>query len=93
MATTETVSSEGAIWNRIVKPDRRDLAPEAAQAILNLDFEEGDRKRMRELAAKAREGELTASEKEAIANYERVGSVLSLMKAKARRSLDNGSEG
>jgi hypothetical protein len=87
LQTTATKQTEAAIWSRVIRPDRKDLAMETARAILKLEFAERDRLRMRELAAKAREGALTLAEQEEVANYERVGSFLSLLKAKARRTL------
>lgn len=42
---------------------------------------------MRELAARARAGTLTAEEQAEIDTYGRVGSLLSILKSKARRSL------
>jgi hypothetical protein len=87
---TLTKTTEGAIWSRVIEPEDGDLTPEAARALLRLEFPESDRKRMHELAAKAREGTLTPVEREEVANYERVGSFLSLVKAKARVCLKNG---
>jgi uncharacterized protein YnzC (UPF0291/DUF896 family) len=83
-------TTEGAIWSRVIRPEGDDLTPEAARALLRLEFAESDRKRMHELAAKARDGTLTPAEREEVANYERVGSFLSLVKAKARVCLKNG---
>ena len=40
----------------------------------------------------AKKGTLTAKEQVELDNYERVGHVLSLMKAKARRSLEDGQD-
>jgi hypothetical protein len=82
-----TVSNEGAVLSRVVLPEQEDFSPELARVILKLDFPEEDRQRMHKLAAKAREGTLTPSEKEDVAIYERVGSFLSLLQAKARRIL------
>jgi hypothetical protein len=48
-----------AIWGRIVKPDRANLTPEVARAILKLDFDPEDHRRVDELSAKARKGTLT----------------------------------
>jgi hypothetical protein len=87
---TLTKTTEGAIWSRVIQPEDDDLTPEAAQAFLRLSFPENDRKRMHELAEKARDGTLTPVEREEVANYERVGSFLSLLKAKARVCLKNG---
>jgi hypothetical protein len=79
--------NETAVLRRVIHPDLADLSPDAAKAILKLDFEPSDRRRMRQLAGKARAGSLTARDREQIAIYERVGSFLSLYKAKARRIL------
>jgi hypothetical protein len=62
----------------------------AARAILELDFKQPDKDRMRALLARAKKGTLTAKEKVEIDDYERVGHMLSLMKSKARRSLKGG---
>ncbi len=85
----QTLTTEGAIWSRVIQPDAADLTPEVARALLRLSFPESDRVRMHELAAKARDGALTPAERDEVANYERVGSFLSLLKAKARACLKN----
>jgi hypothetical protein len=89
---TLTETTEGAIWSRVIQPDEEDLTPEVARALLRLEFPEPDRRRMHELAAKAREDTLTPAESEEVASYERVGSFLSLVKAKARVCLKNGDK-
>jgi hypothetical protein len=63
------------------------LSAEAARAILRLDFDETDRKRMNHLAAKNRAGQITAAEEEELDNFIHVGQVLGILKAKARRVL------
>ena len=80
-------TSEVAIFGRVLEPDQATLDAAAARAILDLDFKQADKDRMRHLLAKAKAGTLTADEEIAIDNYERVGHMLSLMKSKARRSL------
>ena len=47
-----------AIWGRVVKPDRGTLSPEAARAILKMDFDPEDRERINLLSAKAQKGSL-----------------------------------
>lgn len=89
MQTTQTATSEIAILSRVIEPEEPTLSPEAARSILAFDFRPQDRKRMQELAAKAREGSLSPDEQIEIDNYEKVGHVLSLMKAKAKVSLKN----
>jgi hypothetical protein len=90
MQTRQLKTTEGAIWGRVIRPAQDGLTAEAARAFLGFTFDRADRQRMHELAEKAREGTLTPEEKEEVAAYERVGSVLSLLKAKARRCLKNG---
>ncbi len=79
--------SETALWGRLLDPAITNLSSEAARYLLNLRFPQDDLDRMQELAEKAREGTLTIEEHIEMDNYERVGHVLSLMKAKARKSL------
>ena len=50
-------------------------------------FADNDRGRVNELAAKAREGVLSANERLELDEYERVTALLELMQSKARLSL------
>jgi hypothetical protein len=84
---TETKNLEGAIWGRLIGPDKPTLSPETARSILELEFPEEDKARMHELAAKARAGTLRPEEQEEIETYSRIGSVLGIMKSKARMTL------
>jgi hypothetical protein len=93
MLTAELAETEGAIWSRVIDPGKPTLSQPAARGILALDFPESDKERMRELAAKARQGELTAEEESEIDVYGRVGSVLSILKSKARKSLRKSGNG
>ena len=90
LPTAEVERAQAAIWTRLFQSVEPTLVPEVARAILALDFPQGDKDRMHELAAKARAGALTAEEQEEIDTYGRVGSVLSIMKSKARRRLKGG---
>jgi hypothetical protein len=85
-------TSEVAIFGRVLEPEEATLDVAAAKAILNLDFQQADKDRMRGLLAKAKKGTLTADEQVEIDNDERVGHMLSLMKSKARRSLKGGQD-
>ena len=84
--------SKSAIFGRVLEPEEATLDVAAARAILDLDFKQPDKDRMRALLAKAKKRTLTAKEKVEIDNYERVGHMLSLMKSKARRSLKGGQD-
>jgi hypothetical protein len=76
-----------AILRRVVDRKHESLSEEAARAILRLDFDGTDRRRMNQLAAKNRAEQLTAAEQEELNNFIHVGQVLGILKSKARRSL------
>lgn len=79
--------TEADIFTRLIDASNPTLTPEAAAAILQLNYVESDHVRMAELAAKSNEGTLTSDERRELDSYVFVGDVLSLMKAKARLSL------
>jgi hypothetical protein len=86
-ATQSNTTPEGAIWGRLLDPAKPTLSAEAARAVLVLDFPPADKERMNELAARARAGTIAPEEMEEVETYGRVGSVLGIMKSKARRAL------
>jgi hypothetical protein len=79
-------SSEAAIWERIIHPEGT-ITPRTARALLKLTFPPHDRMRMHELAVKAQEGTLTPDEELQIDDFERIGTMLSILKSKARKVL------
>ncbi len=83
-------SSELAILGRVVNRKRAALSREAAKALLQLDFDAADRRRMNLLAAKNRARHLTSAEEEELDNFIRVGQVLGVLKSKARQALKHG---
>ena len=58
--------------------------------ILSLTLSSADRDRMNELAAKSRDGSLTADEELEIESYRQACRLLDLLKARARVSLRRG---
>jgi len=92
MQVSHTRNSEVSILNRILRPNEPTFSPEAAQAILALDFDQADKDRMRQLSAKTRAGVLTAEEDSEAGKYELVGHLLNIMQSKARRSLKSHRE-
>ena len=84
--------TEAEVWMRILHPDE-ELSPRVARAILELSFPENEVSRMHELSAKARAGTLTPEEDAQMNNFERVGSILSTLKSKARQVLKRSSRG
>lgn len=82
--------TEAEVWLRILHPDE-EMTPRVARAILGLSFPKNDIGRMHELSAKARAGTLTPDEDAEMDNFERVGSILSTLKSKARQVLRRSS--
>ncbi len=85
-------NTEAEVWLRILHPDE-EFSPRAARVILGLSFPENDVARMHELSAKARAGTLTPEEDAEMDDFERVGSILSTLKSKARQVLKRSSRG
>jgi hypothetical protein len=87
------MTSETAIWERVIHPERGNLPPEAAQYFLSLAFEPADIDRMQELAEKNRQGTLDSQEREALRAYRQMGLQLDLLKSKARLALKTQADG
>lgn len=83
---TVSAQSEADIWERIIHPHGA-MTKETARRILELAFSDEDRERMHELAAKNRRGELSDEEEAELDHFNRVGTLLSILKVRARRVL------
>ncbi len=82
-------NNEAMILERLLEPDKPTLPPSACEAILAIAFSSADKTRMHQLAAKAQSGTLSVEEQAEAEAYSRVGSLLGVLKSKARRSLKN----
>ena len=91
-STLSPSKTASAIWSRIVKPERANLTPEAARAILKLDFDPEDHRRVDELSAKAQKGTLTPEEQAELDEYIRVDLQLAVLRSKARLSLKRAKQ-
>ena len=80
-------TSEAAILGRVFKPEAGGWPRAAAEAILDVAFDNHDLERMAALLERAKSGELSAQEAEELEHYRHVGRLLELMKSRARRSL------
>jgi hypothetical protein len=87
MQTTQTASTEGDIWGRLIQPRNGTFGQAAARGILAINFSDKDKARMHELAQRNGEGNLSSAEREELETYIKVADVLALLHAKARRSL------
>ena len=87
MTENQTPITEADILTEVVEPDKPGLAPALARAILQVGFKPEAIERLNSLAAKSREGTLTAAEQSTLEKYLRVGGFLNLLQAKARVCL------
>jgi len=78
---------EAAIWARLMQAQRDELSSEAAEFLLSIDFEEGDRQRMLQLAERSEAGTLSAEEQTELDSYLHIGNLLAVMQSKARLAL------
>jgi hypothetical protein len=79
------------ILEQVVMSDEHPMSRELARAILDLHFDGRALARMNELAEKSRQGTLTETERQELANYLSVGNFLNLMQAKARLAYPGGA--
>jgi hypothetical protein len=89
MKLKEQPNTEWAILGRVFGPKGEALSPAAAEGILALKLGPADVERMHTLAAKAQATPLTAEELAEVEAYGRVGSLLGILKSRARRALKN----
>lgn len=85
-----TATTEAQIWERVIHPAGELRSRDVARSILQLSFTPEECARMHELAVKNQQGSLTPEEESELDHYNRVGSLLSIMKSKARKLLKNG---
>jgi len=81
-----STDAEAEIWERIIHP-RGPMSKETARRIVDLSFTDEDRARMHDLAAHNRRGELSDEEEAELDHFCRVGTLLSILKVRARRIL------
>jgi hypothetical protein len=85
--TPKTGTSEAALFARIFADGRQSLTPELARHILALEFGDEDKTRMHELAAKNREGRISAEELQDLDSYIKVGDLVAILQSRARKFL------
>lgn len=81
------INHEAAILARVLQADEGALPVAAARAFLKLGFGQQDRNRMHELTVKNQADTLTKSERSELESYLRIGRLVDLLWAQARRSL------
>ncbi len=80
-------TSEVAILARVLSNEKGRLPPAVARYVLTLGFNDREKTRMHDLAVRNQDDALDSAEKEELFAYVKAGSLLSLLKSKARRAL------
>jgi hypothetical protein len=86
-ATRPPGENEVTILARILSNENGQLPTDLARYILNLGFSERDKARMHDLAVRNQDDALSAAEKEELFAFAKAGTLLSILKSKARRTL------
>lgn len=79
--------SEVTILARVLANEKGLLSPEMARCILKVKFSDREKARMHDLAVRNQADALSPAEKEELYAYAKAGSLLSILKSKARRTL------
>ncbi len=82
-----TGDNEVTILARVFDDERGLLPVELARSIIDVEFDERDKSRMHDLADRNQADALTATEKEELHGYAKAGTLLGILKSKARRTL------
>ena len=80
-------ADEVPILARVLSKDDGQLPPATARYFLTLEFTDADKARMHELAVRNQDGLLTDAEEQEMIAFAKAGSLLSILKSRARRSL------
>jgi hypothetical protein len=82
---------EVAILAHVLGNNKGRLPLGVARYLLQLSFSDEDKARMHDLAVRNQDGLLSPVEKDELLAYARAGSLISILKSRARRSLRNQS--
>ena len=88
MVVTPTPENEVSILPRVLDNNNGPIPQEFARYLLELEFSERDQARMHELASRNQNDALSPTEKEELHAFAKVGTMLSILQSKARRSLN-----
>lgn len=79
--------SEITILSRVLSNQQGQLSSELARYLLSVEFSSADKVRMHDLAVRNQDDALSPVEKEELLAYAKAGTLLAILKSKARRSL------
>jgi hypothetical protein len=84
--------TESDILADVIAANRGDLSPEVAKIVLKWKFRANTVRRINRLAERNRKGTISDTEREQLQRYLRVGSLINLIQAKARLSLQSANQ-
>src|SRR5438046_2365116 len=87
VVTNHDSPTEVAILARVLGNERGHLPNTMARYYLTLEFSDGDKARMHDLAARNQHGALSSVEKEELVAFSKAGTLLSILKSQARQAL------
>ena len=87
MPSTISTDYEASILARVLGNDQEELSANMARYLLTRGFSPRDKERMHDLAVRNQDDFLTDEERDELLAYARAGTVLSILKSKARRVL------
>lgn len=85
--TNHSTPNEVTILARVLGNEQGRLPLAMARYLLDLGLSDGEKARMHDLAVRNQAGELSPAEKEELVAYAKAGTLLSILKSKARRTL------
>lgn len=88
MIKSSTIT-ESDILADVIAPDQGDLTTAVAESVLGWKFTSRAVARMNQLADRNSKGTITAPERQELEKYLRVGSLINILQAKARLSLQS----
>ncbi len=83
--------TESEILADVIAPDQGDPSADVAELVLRWKFTDRAVAQMNDLADRNNKGTITAQERDELEKYLRVGSLINILQAKARRSLQPGA--
>src|SRR3977135_2980855 len=92
MSLASSPVTDADILTAVLAPEQPDLPPELSRFFLALRFSPEQIRRMHELADKNNIGSLSEGETAEMESFARIGTLISLLQSKARRSLNSRSE-
>jgi hypothetical protein len=87
------MTTQEAILDEMLEPLVEALTTDSARVLSQIQAKPSVQARVDQLAAKCNEGELSQQERDEYEEYVRVGNLLALIKAKAKRVLADAAQG